>query len=466
MTVTLNFDFSSMPAVTNDLIFKLKRDKKFKAKVSKYCKARNVPIELLYIDYDEHRDPTCWINALDNHHVAATLKNPADLATAVSIAQQRTQHRAELVLDETTLDLDQLGVFVDDVTRAYLTQQLNAGDMASPDAFEPPAIEAHVYQTLSQNIDEFIRPDQEHYIVYFNPEEVYKHVDISLQCTIPVIQKFTLLGTQAEQRTYSTGPLKDKYMPQKAIKYLAAAHPEFASVTQHVTGGEVFKRQHLKNSLAAYPRVKPDDIWTERSEPFRKVVDSAILKASIDILSQREQGSDDMKNLTHRHWTFDEALKDLDDYVGWNNKAYRNKWMEQPWALFGMPYYTKRLWNKHIEPLIIESFDEFFDINREYSIHTGPYDEATESEAWDLWMKRIEEKLKDEHLDLDTLYDNNVDMIRTLWAENQDIPWPVDPFIALIEKDCADIESRLRDFCESEFRATFNAEYLISSKRW
>lgn len=131
-----------------------------------------------------------------------------------------------------------------------------------------------------------------------------------------------------------------------------------------------------------------------------------------------------------------------------------------------MPHYKKRLWEKHIEPLIIESFEEFFDINREYSIHTGPYDEATESEAWDLWMKRIDQKLKDKHLDPGALYHNNVDMIRALWAQHQDIPWPIDPFIALIEKDCADLIERFGDFCESDLRATFTAEYLLSSKRW
>lgn len=285
MTVTLNFDFSSMPVMTDELIRKLKSDKKFEKKVSNYRKVRNVPIELFYIDYDKNNDPTEWTKALSEHHVAAALKNPADLATAVSIALQRTQNRAELVLDETTIDLEQLKTFVDDMTRTYLTQQIAAGNSVNPDTLETPAIAAHVYQSLSQHINEFIQPDQEHYIVYFNPEEVYKHVDISLQCTIPVIQKFTLFGTQTEQRTYSTGPIEKQYRRQRVMKYLVKSHPDFASVTQHVTGGEVFKRQHLKNSLAAYPRVKPSEIWTERSEPFRKTVDSAIKKASVAILS-------------------------------------------------------------------------------------------------------------------------------------------------------------------------------------
>lgn len=464
MTIVLNFDFSSMPTVTAELIRKLKVDEKFEAKVDKYRGTRNTPIELFYIDHDKDNSPFRWVDALSEHRVAAALKNPSDLKLAVDIARQRAQTRAELVLDETTLDLDQLGVFVDDVTRAYLTQQLNAGDMVSPDAFEPPAIEAHVYQTLSQNIDEFIRPDQEHYIVYFNPETVYKYVDISLQCTIPVIHKFTLFGTHTEQETYSTGPIKDEYRVHRLMKYLANAHPEFASVTQHVTGVEVFKRQHLKNSLAAYPRVKPDDIWTERSEPFRKVVSSTISKTVTEILSLREETSD-TSTARHHNRTLDEALEMMSAYFGEVNRAFKNSWTEHEWALMDTAFLRDRIW-KQTKAAVIESFDEFFDINREYSIHTGPYDEATESEAWDLWMKKIDEKLKDNDLELDTLYDNNVDMIRTLWAQHQDIPWPVDPFIALIEKDCADIESRLHDFCESEFRATFNAEYLISSKRW
>lgn len=463
MTTTLHFDFTGMPVVSGELLRTAHFNDKLDNKINNHHNKDKVPAFLANIDRDQLRAPSDWALALHHGHVAAALKNPADFGHAIAIAKQRAQYRSGLILDETTIDLDHLAEFVDQVTRTFVTRQVAEGHMANFDMSEIGVIETEVYRHLANNIDELIRPGQEHNIVYLDPDTVYAHGDISLTCTIPVIQKFNLIGSQKELKTFSTGPLKD-YTLRETMKNLANMYPEHAA-TQGTTGGAEFNHQHLKNSLAAYPKTQPDEIWTRRSRPFTQTVKSAITEAATDVLSRREDGNRDTE-LTHDGWTLDEAIQDFFGYVRKFHVKLASEWHNKDWSLLtNSQYTTERTWNK-MQAVIEQSFDDFFDLHREYSIHTGPYDEATLQEAWGLWMKRVNDNLHKEDVALEDLYDNNVEMVRTLWAQRQEIPWSNEPFIDRVRKDCIIMESRFRDFCESEIRPAFEAEYLVSSKRW
>lgn len=401
------------------------------------------PSYLLQTHVNDNRtfDPACDLYAM-RHYL--NLTNPEELEPIIKEAQELALPRAELILNDTTCNLDTL---YSDVYR-WTTDYIKASH--TEPTFE--IIETNIYARLVSTCANYIYDDHLENIVRIKPEDVFHKAHFSVSLDVNTITYLGIFGIRTASTTISN---YWDITPASAISILdrlSTVYPHIIDLAECIDNREQFALHHLTTALEAYPHARPTSIWSENTEPFRYTITLAIQEAITR--SYRK----DM--ITHHDATH--VGEELDKIVAPIFTSYAHDPRPDGAKIFG-PGASRATILNWARSIIHQSFVEFFHV----SANPEQTQELTEGQAWNLWREHTHEHLISAGIDTHTIYSHNINYLRYLWVWY--LPYsrtPIRPFIQHLADECEKLAHDIEDLYTNTYRQKFHTEYILSPKRW